>query len=115
MRWTTTTLALSLALVIGMTGCGKADGDSSSETGATPDASPVLQVQYVNSICPMMGNPVEAEGGSAELNGYSIGFCCTKCAGKWEAESEQDKQAFLDKVLAAKNAEAGAPGSDGGG
>lgn len=115
MRWTATTLALGLAFTIGLTGCGKTEEDSSNETGAIPDAAPVLKVQYVNSICPMMGNPVEAEGGSAEFNGHTIGFCCPKCAGTWEAESEQDKQAFLDKVLAAKAAEAGAPESGGGG
>lgn len=116
MRWTATTLALSLALVIGLTGCGKTEEDSSNETGMNTDTTaPVLKVQFVNSTCPILGNPVVADAGSAEFNSQTIGFCCPKCAGKWDEKSGEEKQAFLDKILAAKAAETGAPESGGGG
>ncbi len=53
--------------------------------------------EYVNANCPMMGNPVEEDGGSTEWNGQTIGFCCDGCGDKFDALDDAGKQAALDK------------------
>ena len=75
-----TTALLGLALLVGCT------------THASHEAP-----EYVNANCPMMGNPVEEDGGSTEWNGQMIGFCCDKCVAKFEDLDDAGKQAALDK------------------
>ncbi len=45
----------------------------------------------MNANCPIMGSPVKPDGGSAEYNGKTVGFCCPGCVDKWTALSEEDK------------------------
>jgi hypothetical protein len=52
---------------------------------------------FVNANCPIMGNEVEADGGSTTWDGKEVGFCCGKCVGKFEAMDDAQKQAALDK------------------
>ena len=55
-------------------------------------------MDFANANCPLMGNPVEADGGSAEFKGHTIGFCCEGCAPKFEKLSETEKLAKLAEV-----------------
>ncbi len=60
-----------------------------SEGGLEGEAS-----EFVNALCPMMGNPVEA-GESYDFRGHEIGFCCGGCAPKFAALSEPEQIAKL--------------------
>lgn len=40
----------------------------------------------VNAICPVMGNLVQTNGGSATYGGERIAFCCPGCAKKFNAD-----------------------------
>lgn len=62
----------------------------SSDGGAKEEAP-----QTVNAMCPQMGNPVTAEGGTVEWNGMTVGFCCDGCGGKFEALDDAGKVAAL--------------------
>ena len=59
------------------------------------DASPAM---FVNDTCPIGGEAVEADGGSADYKGSTVGFCCPGCKGGWEDMSEADKDAFVAKA-----------------
>lgn len=55
-------------------------------------------MDFANANCPMMGNPVAADGGSVEFQGHTIGFCCEGCAPKFEKLSDKEKLAKLAEV-----------------
>lgn len=57
----------------------------------------------MNANCPIMGSPVKPDGGSADYNGKTVGFCCPGCVDKWTSLSDEDKA----KKLAEANPEAG--------
>ena len=58
-------------------------------------ASPAM---FVNDTCPIGGEAVEAEGGSASYKGNTVGFCCPGCKSGWEDMSEADKDSFIAKA-----------------
>ncbi len=66
---------------------------SSSEGADAPPAGTML-----NTVCPMMGEAVDPLGGVANYKGHKVGFCCLKCAPRWEALSEEAK---AEKLAAA--------------
>ena len=43
------------------------------------------------------GRFLEADGGTTEFQGHTIGFCCQNCVGKFEAMTDADKAAALAK------------------
>ena len=52
-------------------------------------------VATLNAKCPMMGNAVTAEGGTASFAGQTIGFCCDGCGPKFAKLSDIEKVAAL--------------------
>jgi hypothetical protein len=52
-------------------------------------------VVFANTLCPMMGGDVEADGDVVQFQGHSIGFCCGGCAPKFEKLSDAEKLAKL--------------------
>ncbi|MBA4317660.1 MAG: efflux RND transporter periplasmic adaptor subunit [Flavobacterium sp.] len=42
-----------------------------------------------NTVCPVMGNPVDPKSPTVEYNGKLIGFCCGGCDDKFKAEPEK--------------------------
>jgi hypothetical protein len=60
-----------------------------------------VSMGVVNETCPMTGGPVDGSVAAAEFNGQKVGFCCPGCPEKWEAMSDAEKQAFIDKQAAA--------------
>jgi hypothetical protein len=64
-------------------------------------------VKSVNSMCPIGLEPVEADGGTAEHNGYTIGMCCPGCAAEFSAWDESDRDAFVTLAIAHRE-----PGTD---
>ena len=49
----------------------------------------------INANCPMMGEPVTADGGSSDFNGEAVGFCCPGCSKKFDALDDTEKTAKL--------------------
>lgn len=91
-----------------LSGC--AEGDATTETPETPAAETTeggeqanhadhdhdhdahaSESVAMNTNCPIMGSPVKPDGGSAEYNGKTVGFCCPGCVEKWTSLSEEDK------------------------
>lgn len=50
----------------------------------TPDSKKIW-----NTICPVMGNPVDPKSPTVEYKGRIIGFCCGGCDDKFKAEPEK--------------------------
>lgn len=73
---------------------GKASTDASA--GGSPGGS-AAAVATLNANCPMMGEPVTAEGGTVTYQGHAIGFCCDGCAPKFAKLSDTEKVAALAK------------------
>lgn len=69
------------------------------------NAQKAEHVDTVNSMCPIGLEPVEADGGSAEHNGYTVGMCCPGCAQEFMAWDEADRDAFV--ALSVANREPG--------
>lgn len=57
-------------------------------------------VKTVNSMCPIGLEPVEADGGTAEHNGYTVGMCCPGCATEFNSWDESDRDAFVALAIA---------------
>lgn len=60
-------------------------GCSDQPGGATASAEPI------NDHCPIMGDPVQPEGGTVEWDGKTIGFCCAECVDEWKTLTEEEK------------------------
>jgi len=79
-------LALLSIVLISVAGCSESEPESSAtDVNLTP----------VNQLCPIMGNPVTEDGGTAEYNGKLVGFCCAGCDSPWSELSDADKAAKL--------------------
>ena len=52
----------------------------------------------INDTCPMMGSPVEDDGGRTEYAGETVGFCCPGCIDEFEALDDAGKVAALAEV-----------------
>ena len=79
-------LALFSIVLISVAGCSESEPESSAtDVNLTP----------VNQLCPIMGNPVTEDGGTAEYNGKLVGFCCAGCDRPWSELSDADKAAKL--------------------
>lgn len=84
-------LVVALVVMTGLIGCSSEDGGESSGT-------PGLEVNLVNTHCPIMGHEVTDDGGRTEYKGGTVGFCCPGCI---DSFNELDGAA-KDKALATK-------------
>lgn len=80
-------LLASIVLMSLVVGCAQSSSQPTTESTVA-----------VNSHCPIMGGDVTEDGGRAEWNGKTIGFCCPDCEPKWEALSDEEK---AEKLAAA--------------
>lgn len=58
--------------------------------------TPSADAASMNSLCPIMGHELAADGGSTTWHGQTVGFCCKSCLPKWAALSEEDKASKLN-------------------
>ena len=76
---------LGLSVVVA-SGCSETAVEVSASAGAA---------EIVNSICPIMGNPVETKDLDESLikdwNGKKVGFCCPPCLEEWDELSDSEK------------------------
>jgi len=77
-----------------------AAGAPAAAAPATPAAAPAPAVAAapVNANCPIMGDPIEADGGTTIFMGHTVGFCCPKCIPKFDALDDAGKVAALAKT-----------------
>ncbi len=61
----------------------------------------------INSMCPVGGEPIEADGGTVQYRGKTIGLCCAKCGDKFLGWSDAKKDEFV--AMAASHQQ---PGQD---
>ncbi|GAB5496548.1 MAG: hypothetical protein Phyf2KO_16280 [Phycisphaerales bacterium] len=50
---------------------------------------------FVNATCPVGGEAIAVDAGSADYNGNKVGFCCPGCKGGWNEMSDADKDQFI--------------------
>jgi len=58
--------------------------------------------EAVNSMCPIGHQAVEADGGSMEFKGQTVGFCCPGCEIGFAEMSEADQDGFIALSLAGR-------------
>ena len=86
-------LVVALVVMTGLIGCNSEDGGESSGT-------PEVEVNLVNTHCPIMGHEVTDDGGRTDYKGGTVGFCCPGCI---DSFNELD-DAAKDNALATKGA-----------
>jgi len=84
-------LVVALVIMTGLIGCSSEDGGDSSATSG-------VEVNLVNTHCPIMGHEVTDDGGRTEYKGGTVGFCCPGCI---DAFNELE-DAAKDEALATK-------------
>lgn len=55
-------------------------------------------IRTVNSICPMSGLPVAADGSVALYRNAVVGFCCRRCVAPWTLLSDREKRGILADI-----------------
>ena len=91
--------ALALVLAVGLAGCSKAkESETPPKVPATGGAK-VVQTEYLNTVCPMMDNPIDpakvTEALTREHKGGKVAFCCAMCTGPWDKLTEEQRDAAL--------------------
>lgn len=76
-------LITALAVMTALVGCSSDDG------GET--ATPTVEINLVNTHCPIMGHEVTDDGGRTNYDGGTVGFCCPGCVEKFNALDEVAK------------------------
>ena len=85
-------LVIALVVMTALVGC------NSDEGGET--AAPTVEVNLVNTHCPIMGHEVTDDGGRTDYKEGTVGFCCPGCIDTFNALDDAAK----DKALATKGA-----------
>lgn len=52
----------------------------------------------LNTKCVVSGEALDGKGPTADFMGGKVGFCCNKCAEKWNAMDDAGKKAALAKA-----------------
>lgn len=90
-------LIVTAGLLAASLACTKAEPGPAKPAASAPAAGAPVAAAPINANCPIMGNPVEAEGGTVSFKGQTVGFCCPKCVAKFEALDDAGKIAALAK------------------
>lgn len=96
-------ISIALTLFAGLfliAGCGETTDDATNAGTPASDGDTAVTAAS-NELCPIMGEAISTDGGTAEFNGKTIGFCCPECVEKWESLSDADKEAKLAESMKA--------------
>ncbi len=85
-------LVIALVVMTALVGCNSDEGGES--------AAPTVEVNLVNTHCPIMGHEVTDDGGRTGYKEGTVGFCCPGCIDTFNALDDAAK----DKALATKGA-----------
>lgn len=62
-----------------------------------------LKPKFANTVCPIMGSPINPDKVTANLvreyNGEKVAFCCPSCPAAWDKLSDADKAAKLKQAV----------------
>jgi hypothetical protein len=100
------TVLVSAGLLILAVGCGDMSnchkgmmGHSDAPAATAADGKPLT---FVNTRCPIMGNPIDPAKVPASLvrdyKGEKVAFCCGGCPGMWDMLPASQKDAKLKAV-----------------
>jgi len=78
--------------LVALSGCKKSK-TSTTPTSTVPKAADVTAAVTEQSVCPIMGRPINKNIYSV-YNGKKVYFCCQGCVTKFEVEPEK----YLDKL-----------------
>tara|TARA_B100000676_G_scaffold46769_1_gene45433 strand:- start:3334 stop:3633 length:300 start_codon:yes stop_codon:yes gene_type:complete len=82
-------LIVALVVMTALVGCNSEDGES---------AAPAVEVNLVNTHCPIMGHEVTDDGGRTKYEGGTVGFCCPGCIDTFnELAADAKKEALATK------------------
>lgn len=62
-----------------------------------PSQAPVRAGKPVNNRCPIGEGEVDSGSPMRKFRGFTVGFCCLGCEGKWDTKPEAEKVVFLAK------------------
>lgn len=84
------TILAPVALLVAATlaGCASHDNDKAAH------------MAYMNSVCPVSGEAVDAKCPTRDYMGHKLAFCCDKCVAKFEKMDDSAKKAACDKSMA---------------
>ena len=75
-------------------------------TAPTTTAAAIAPGPTINTVCPIMGGRVDPDKTPDNLarmyKGKKIGFCCPACPEKWDALTEQERDAAVEKMAKPK-------------
>ena len=100
--------ALVAVALLGLSACGGKsehedhDHGAAQEAGAgagehnhaAADAAELAKAGFVNTKCPIMGDPIDSAVFTEHM-GKKVGFCCKDCIPKWNKLSEAEKMKKL--------------------
>jgi hypothetical protein len=70
-----------------------------SETGVEVTTSAAGASEFVNTVCPIMGNQIEPKEVDASLvkdfNGKKVAFCCPPCLEEWDEMTDAERSEKL--------------------
>ena len=82
---------VALVMVLTLAACASQDAKGSG-----------MEVSTVNATCPMMSDHDVDPDVTVDYKGHKVGFCCTKCVGKWNEWSDEKKAGYIENSMAAK-------------
>ena len=78
-------LSMTVAGVLALAGCSSGNGNYAAAPSPAPRAT---SAGISNTICPVMGRPVDPSVPTRTYKGRVIGFCCRGCPPMWDANPE---------------------------
>jgi len=91
-------LATAPVQACGSCGCGK-----DVKAPANPPTTQPADGKVVNARCPIMGSKLDREKVPASLTrtykGQKVGFCCGGCPKKWDALTDEQRDAKLKAAM----------------
>lgn len=81
-------LAALACAALALAACKSTEGDSMDSAG----------MQTANTMCPMMPDHEVDPEVTTTYEGQTVGFCCSDCVPKWNALSDEQKEARLNAV-----------------
>ena len=78
-------VTIAVAGALALAGCSSGGGNYAAAP-APPRQSNAAAIS--NTICPVMGRPVDPSVPTRTYNGRVIGFCCRGCPPMWDANPE---------------------------
>ena len=95
-----TTISVIMVLAVWLVGCAKQDAGTAPADqppgGSTSKAAPAAPAAKVQTMCPVLGNPISKDV-FVDYQGQRIYFCCADCIGKFKSSPETYLKKLADQ------------------